>query len=63
MIARTREVRLMADVDSRLVAYARARRQKPEAAAAEIIEREMRTTGDIAQRIADAERAYERSRG
>lgn len=60
--SRVREVKLMPDVDQRLTAYARERRLKPEVAAAEIIEREMREAGDRAMRLADARRAFERSR-
>jgi predicted transcriptional regulator len=62
-MSRARTVKLLPEIDARLVRYAELRGRKPEEVAAEAIERHLKEAADLQLRIADARRAHEREHG
>lgn len=62
-MSKARTVRLLEEIDARLVRYAELRGLRPEAVIAEATERHLREAADLVLRLADARRAAEESFG
>ncbi len=58
-----RTVKLLPEIDARLVRYAELRGQKPEQVIAEATEQHLKGAADLAIRIADARAIHEKAHG